>query len=564
MTSPRFEELNKRKLKRYFEVNPHMATQFGEHDPYDYHLPNGGEKRLTDTMLILDEWYAEVADIVRTENLSLDERISFEVLKVARDTHRFAIEDYPLWRMHPDALEIPGYLFLCMMYRDYWPFEMRMEAIASRLEELPRYLSEFRARFDGGARPVRLWTESAVLSCRGFPGFLGSLVEYSRGRLTDDASNRLRKAVDGAKTRVAVHLEWLERLSKSAVDDFHMGKERFSKLLKIRGFPYTPDETLQIAQRYLSEMKADKARIVKNMSKEGTPEAAYEIVRADTPKDFDGVMSETHRIVQASKRFVQDHDLATLDSHAALRIIETPEFMLDMNPSAMTDMPAPFENVPTGIIVLTRPQTDEELRGVWNHAMIVNTAVHEAYPGHFHQGVMSNRRPWMHQLLQMLMTTDTMVTAYETQEGWAHYCEWMMYEEGFEHTDSAALIVLDAGIWRAVRVIYDVKLAYGEATTEDMAELLSQEASTPLCAAESDVSSFTRTPGYPLSYLIGRHMVFELRKDLEDRLGPRFDLKKFHDLLALNGNLPFFLAREAVRVGMGFKTDLLQDSANSR
>jgi len=140
----------------------------------------------------------------------------------------------------------------------------------------------------------------------------------------------------------------------------------------------------------------------------------------------------------------------------------------------------------------------------------------------------------------------------------------MMYEEGFERTDSAALIVLDAGIWRAVRVIYDVKLAYGEATTEDMAELLSQEASTPLCAAESDVSSFTRTPGYPLSYLIGRHMVFELRKDLEDRLGPRFDLKKFHDLLALNGNLPFFLAREAVRVGMGFKTDLLQDSANSR
>jgi len=169
---------------------------------------------------------------------------------------------------------------------------------------------------------------------------------------------------------------------------------------------------------------------------------------------------------------------------------------------------------------------------------------------------MSKRRPWMHQLLEILMTFDTIVTAYETQEGWAHYCERMMYDQGFEHNDAAALTMLDGGIWRGVRVIYDVRLAYGEATIKEMAELLSEEASTPLSAAESDVKNFTRTPGYPLSYLIGRHMVFELKKELEGELGARFELKKFHDQLALNGNLPFFLAREAVRAGMGAKTDL--------
>ena len=556
MASQRFEELNERMLTRLFEVNPHLATQFGRHDPYDYHLPNGSGRRLTDTMDILDEWHAEASEIVRFETLSFDERISFEVLRMARDTHRFAIEDYPLWRMSPDALEIPGDVFLVMLNRDYWPFEKRMEAVTARIEELPRYLREFRSRFDADASPVRLWTESAVISCTGFPGFMEFLIGHAEGRVSDQAMERLRAAVREAKKETAIHLEWLRRLTKSSIDDFHMGKEKFSRLLKIRGFSYTPEDILEIARKHLAEMKSEKVRIAKRMSKAGTLEAAYEVVRKDTAKDFDGVMTETRQIVNAAKKFVEERDLATLDPEAVLKIIETPDFMVDTIPTAVTDMPAPFEEVSTGLYVQTRPRTEEELRGVWNHAMIVNTAVHEAYPGHFHQGVMSKRRPWMHQLLEILMTFDTIVTAYETQEGWAHYCERMMYDQGFEHNDAAALTMLDGGIWRGVRVIYDVRLAYGEATIKEMAELLSEEASTPLSAAESDVKNFTRTPGYPLSYLIGRHMVFELKKELEGELGARFELKKFHDQLALNGNLPFFLAREAVRAGMGAKTDL--------
>ena len=556
MTCSRFEELNERMLKRHFDVNPHLATQFGMHDPYDYMLPDGSGKRLTDTMDILDEWFQEASVIAKGEKLDFDERISFEVLRIARDTHRFAIDDYPIWRMYPDALEIPGYVFLVMLSRDYWPFEKRMEAITARVEALPRYLGEFRTRFDGETKPVRMWTESAVTACEGFPDFLDFLVKTAEGKIPDEALQRLSRAVTKAKEETDTHLSWLKKLQESSVDDFKMGRDRLSKLLRLRGMPYTPEESVEIAHRYLAEMKADKLRIAQGMSSAGTLEAAYEIVRDDTARSFDEVMSETVDVVEQAKQFIRKSGLATLDPKAALRIMETPEFMADMVPTAATDLPGPFEEVPAGFYLQTRPNTEEELRGVWNHAMIVNTAVHEAYPGHFHQGVMSARRPWMHQLLQMLMTSDTMVTAYETQEGWAHYCERMMYDQGFEKHDSAALIMLDGGIWRAVRVIYDVKLAYGEATVEEMAKLLAKEADTPLSAAESDVKNFTRTPGYPLSYLIGRHLVFELKKELEKELGQRFDLRKFHDLLASNGNLPFFLAREAIRAGMGVDTEL--------
>lgn len=551
MTSRTFEELNERMLKRIFEVNPHLATQFGKHDPYDFHLPDGSEKRLTDTMEILDEWFAEASSIASNETLSFDERISFEVLRMACDAHRFVIEDYPLWQMSPDALEIPGYVFLVMISRDYGPFEKRMEAVTSRIEEMPRYLRQFRTRFEGGSQPVRLWTESAISSCTGFPGFLGSLIRSSEGKLRDDAMIRLRRAVERALEENAVHLNWLKDLLASARSDFHMGREKFLKLLKARGISYTPEEMLHLANRYLAEMKADKLRIAKGMSKAGTLDAAYEIVRDNTARDFDEVLTETQKVVDNAKEFVKEHGLATIDPEAVLKIIETPDFMKDMVTTAATDMPAPFEEVPVGLYIQTRPKTDEELKGVWNHAMIVNTAVHEAYPGHFHQGVLSNKKPWMHQLLEILMTSDTIVTAYETQEGWAHYCERMMYDQGFERNDDTALIMLDGGIWRAVRVIYDIKLAYGEATVAEMAELLEREANTPLSTAESDVSNFTRAPGYSLSYLMGRHMVFELKKELEVELGRDFDLRKFHDALASYGNLPFTLARKAVRAELG-------------
>ena len=528
-----------------------MATQFGKHDPYDFHLPDGGGKRLTDTMEILDEWFAEASKIASNEALSFDERISFDVLRMACDTHRFAIEDYPLWQMFPDALEIPGYVFLVMLSRDYWPFEKRMEAVTSRVEELPRYLRQFRTRFETGSRPVRLWTESAIASCTGFPGFLDSLVRNSDGRLPDEAMTRLRKAVDRALEENAVHLIWLKDLLATARSDFHMGRKKFLKLLKARGISYTPEEMLHLANRYLEEMRAEKLRVAKGMSKTGTLEAAYVSIRENTGKDFDAVMRETRQVVDSARQFVSERGLATIDPEAVLKIIETPDFMKDMVTTAATDMPAPFEKVPAGLYIQTRPKTNEELKGVWNHAMIVNTAVHEAYPGHFHQGVLSNKKPWMHQLLEILMTSDTIVTAYETQEGWAHYCERMMYDQGFERNDGTALIMLDGGIWRAVRVIYDIKLAYGESTVAEMAELLEREANTPLSAAESDVRNFTRAPGYPLSYLIGRHMVFELKKELEVELGRDFDLRKFHDALASNGNLPFTLAKKAVRVELG-------------
>jgi len=549
MSSKSFDDLNDKMLRKLFEINPHSATAFGMHEPYDRHLPHGGRKRLEDTLVLLEKWHAEAKEITRKETLSEDQKVSLEVLRVAVDTQRFSLEDYPIWKMYPDGLEMPGFTLHTMLCRGYGTLDGRFKAIASRIGELPRYLKEFRGRFEG-TRPVRLWTDGALDTCKGFPAFLEFLVDHAKGKVSPSTHGKLKKNVAKALPALQTHQVWLQSIRGGAVENFGLGKEKFAKLLRIRGMDYTPEEMLSIARRYLDEMKRERTKIARRMSARGTLDEAYKIIWADCPSSFEEVLKETERQIDAAKAYIRKRDLATLEEGVELHVLETPDFLRHAIPFAVLDMPAPFERVQTGLYVETRPSKPEDLAAMWNRAMIINTAVHEAYPGHFHQGVLSNKRPWMHQLLEFLMSSDTIVTAYETQEGWAHYCEKMMFEQGFEQTDAAAIIMLDAGIWRAVRVIYDVKLAYGEATIDEMVDLLAKEAMTPEAVARDDVENFSRCPGYPVSYLIGRHMVFELRHELEEKLGPRFDLKKFHDLLAMNGNLPFFLAREAVHKGM--------------
>ena len=552
MSSKTFDDLNEKMLRKLFEINPHSATSFGMHDPYDNHLPHGGGKRLEDTLVLLEKWHAQAKKISEKESLSEDQKTSLEVLRIAVDTQRYSYEDYPLWRMCPDGLEMPAYILLTMLTREYGTPESRFKAMASRIRELPRYLEEFRQRFVGN-KPVLLWTEMAVDTCRGFPDFLRSIAVAAQGKVTRSTETKLERNIDKVLPELQKHMIWLESMRGVAVEDFRVGKERFEKLLRVRGMEHSPEEMLEIASKYLREMKAERAKIAKRMTRQGTLEKAYEKIWADCPSDFEGVIAETKKQVLAAKRYVKENDLATLEEGVELHVLETPEFLRNSTPFAALDMPGRFEKVQAGIYIETRPSKAEDLAPMWNRAMIVNAAVHEAYPGHFLQGVMSNKKPWMHQILQFLMSSDTIVTAYETQEGWAHYCEKMMYEQGFEKNDATAIIMLDAGIWRAVRVIYDIKLAYGEATVDEMVDLLSKEAMTPEAVARGDVQGFSRTPGYPICYLIGRHMVFELRRELENKLGSKFELKRFHDLLAANGNLPFYLARRAVKRGMGIK-----------
>jgi uncharacterized protein (DUF885 family) len=131
----------------------------------------------------------------------------------------------------------------------------------------------------------------------------------------------------------------------------------------------------------------------------------------------------------------------------------------------------------------------------------------------------------------------------ETVEGWAHYCEQMMAEKGFIKDAESKLIQVNDAIWRAVRIIVDVKLSRGEMSFEEAVQTLMKEAALSQEGAVAEVRRYTQTPGYPLSYLLGKHLILQLKKEMKQKMGSKFDEKLFHDTITANGYLPISLLR---------------------
>ncbi len=180
---------------------------------------------------------------------------------------------------------------------------------------------------------------------------------------------------------------------------------------------------------------------------------------------------------------------------------------------------------------IVTPSVDGDPRAMLEHnwASIVNTSVHEAYPGHHLQFAAALSSPTPARLL-----TD----APEFHEGWAMYCEQMMLEEGFEDTPQRRVIVATDAIWRAARIVLDIRLHRGEISLDEATDFLVAHTGFERPVARAEVNRYSQTPGYALSYLLGKVLVLRLRADEQARLGSAFSLKDFHDALLYSGNLP--------------------------
>jgi uncharacterized protein (DUF885 family) len=135
----------------------------------------------------------------------------------------------------------------------------------------------------------------------------------------------------------------------------------------------------------------------------------------------------------------------------------------------------------------------------------------------------------------------------ETVEGWAHYCEQMMMEKGFVTSLEAKMVQLTGVIWRAVRIILDVKLARGAMGVDEAVDMLVKETGMAKDSAVAEVKRYTLSAGYPLSYLLGKHLILQLRDEIKEKMGNKYTDKFFHDTITHNGNLPITFLRKVFK-----------------
>lgn len=528
-----FETLKEELFKKFFEKNPHFASYLGLHDPYDYLLPKGDTAQVLENLTLFQESVDCMKKTIDYDSLNDNNRIDWQVMEKAMEAIKFEVYERRMHELNPDAFGEIGSVFFAMITRDYAPLEKRIDGIIGRLEKLPKFLEEFRSRFEN-SKPVKLWTEVAIESAKQIPGLFQFIVGATKGKIPEELHGRLLKAAAGLMQPFQEHMRWLESLKAKTVEEWALGKEKFEKLLELRGLGMISDEILQLGSKYLNELKEERSRLAAQISPGRSVKEVMKEIEKKAPRTFEEALQVTREAMEEAKQFIIKNDIATVHEEAKLVVEETPAFLAPLIPFAAMMMPSRYDKPMIGVYIVTRPKEIANLGSHLNYASIRNTAVHEAYPGHFLQGSISNRSSLIHMLAD----------SAETVEGWAHYCEQMMMEHGFVAGLESRLIQVNDVIWRAVRMIVDVKLSRGEMSFEEAVKMLMDEVGMSKEGATAEVRRYTQTPGYPLSYLLGKHLILKLREEIEQKMGEKFDEKEFHDTITANGYLPISLLRK--------------------
>jgi uncharacterized protein (DUF885 family) len=440
------------------------------------------------------------------------------------------------WERHATGASAVGDALFPLFARDYAPLNERLEAIAGRLEGVPAYLAAHRTR---AVQPqVRAWQDVELTASRDLPAFLDEIVA-SADRLSDPAHRRLIKAADAARAAVSEQAEWIRGTLASGTDDWPLQRERYDELVDLRAFGgLDSDAILAIGWDQLERNHADRAAAAREIDPSMSEADVIDRVKSDHPATFEGALEGYRTAMNRARRHLIEHDLVTVPDDERVEVIETPAYLRGVLPFAAYYAPAKWDTGAVGLYVVT-PSVDGDPGAMREHyrAAISNTSLHEAYPGHHLQLAIGARHPSLSRL---------QVDAPEFVEGWGMYSEQMMREEGFDDGPEFRLALATDAIWRACRIILDVRMHRGEVSIEEATDFLVEHTGFERPNAAAEARRYTTTPTYVLSYLLGKVLILGLRDEERRRLGSEFSLRAFHDALLWSGSLPITFQRRAL------------------
>ncbi len=518
------------------ERHPVFATYLGLHD-HDDRLGDGSRDA------VQGEIDAARTFLSRLESISASDLSPYWALErelAQFSTRRQVFDDdvHRVWERRVSATDEIGDGVFLLFARGTRPLAERLSSIAARLEAGPQHIEEQKSRL--GQRPMRLWNEMELDSAESLPSLFEEVIGAARHELGDDHAETRRLERGAAEMRIALvsYNGWIRDQLARADDEFALGGEAYNELIGLRAFDgLSADDILEIGEQQLAENSAARARAAREIDAEATEDEVIDRIKSDHPADFTAALDSYRTAMDEARRFVIDHDIASMPAGETLSVIETPEYLRNVMPFAAYFSPPKFESGLNheGIYIVT-PSVDGDPRAMREHNMasIYNTSIHEAYPGHHQQLAAANENPSL---------TRQLVDAPEFVEGWAMYCELMMREEGFDTSAEHRLMMHTDAIWRACRIILDVKLHRGQIGVTDATDFMVEQTGFERPNASAEVRRYTYTPSYQLSYLLGRVLLLRLREDEKRRLGDQFSLRNFHDSMLRQGSLPISFHR---------------------
>jgi uncharacterized protein (DUF885 family) len=541
-TEAAYRKLAAEILNDIYARNPSYATALGLHE-YDARLEDASRAAVDDETRAVAR-FKTALEAIDPKALTLDSRLDRELLLHSLDSRRIGNEEIRGWARNPDAYSsgITGAAFV-IISRDYAPAAERLKNLIAREKAMPAALQEARRNLDN---PPRIYTEIAIDQLDGNQGFFKNTVAEAFADVKDPALQaEFKKSNDAVIAALGEYKTWLQKdLLPRSNGSFAWGADTYRRMLLADEMIDTPlDVLLAKAEANLRANQVLFAETARRIDPTKTPIEVLEALQKDHPKP-ENLLAETQAELDALGRFMTDNHIVTIppDSPPA-QVKETPPFMRATT-SASMDTPGPFEKAKLrGFYNMTLPdpswnaeQTEDFMRQ-WFYPLTTNTSVHEVWPGHYLQFLYANQFP-----------TDVrkVLGANSNSEGWAHYCEQMVIDEGFHASQPQyRLAQLQDALLRNARFIVGIKMHTQGMTYDQAVEFFQKEGyqPKPVAVSESKRGTSDALFGY---YTMGKLAILKLRADYQQKLGPAFKLQDFHDRFIAMGPLPLPLVREAM------------------
>ncbi len=544
-----YEAIAEEFIKGYFVARPLLGTAMGMHE-YD--------GKITDySRLALD---AELSRLKRFEDrlqkfelskLSQRQSIDLRILQAGIQKEIFQREAMAIYERNPmvyaRAADVNTYI-----KRNFSPLDDRVHSIIAIESQVPNIMIAAKMNLD----PVlpKPYVELAIQIAKGSAEFLRknlveAVADLRDERLRSDFLESNRKAAS-ALTDYAGWLE-RERLPK-ATDDFALGEEKFQRMLReTQLVDLPPQKILEIGLAQLEKEQKTFADAAAKIDPTKSPVEVFKQVQSEHPK-AESLLADINKNLEGIRKFVITRKLVTIPSEIRARVKETPQFQRATSFASM-DTPGAFEKRATeAYYYVTPPENDwpplqkDEWLTAFNFYTADVVSIHEVYPGHYVQFLRLNA--------SSASKVEKIFGSYAFIEGWAHYCEKLMIDEGYgsvanpneddlKRAAKYRMAQADEALLRLCRLCVAIKMHTQNMTIDEATKFFQDNCYYEEKPAHAEAMRGTFDPGY-LNYTLGKLEILKLRDDYKAQEGANFSLQKFHNELLNHGMPPIRLLRE--------------------
>ena len=528
-----FTQYVDRFIEESLSAQPAIAVMLGRHE-FDGQLPDWSAAGIQKEIARLESARESLLEFTDARLSSSEQRFQRDYVLSRIDSDLFWYRDARLPMTNPTFYFNYGLDPSTYVSVPYAPVSQRLTAFVKYAQAVPAAATHIRENLGSGPLP-KTFIDFGVAGFGGLAEFFRNEVPQAFADVKDEALQKeLKAAIEPAAQAMQDVSKWLESQRSTATDAFAIGPERFSKMLEMTENVTTP------VTKLVDVGRADLERNLKTLRAACDtylPKSSIEqcVAKQAADKPQGGAVAGAREQLAELRKFVADRDIVSIPGTENALVEEAPAYRRQN--FAYINIPGPYEKGLPSVYYIAPPDPSwskaEQEAYLPGKADLLFTSVHEVWPGHFLQFLHSNRASWRFSQL---------FVGYAFAEGWAHYTEELMIEEGIAkgRPDLHIGQLLNA-LLRNVRYMCAIGLHTQGMSVSECEQMFKEKAYQDPGNARQQASRGTYDPAY-LNYTMGKLMIMTLREDWLAANSGR-SRKEFHDQFLSFGGPPIPLVR---------------------